>query len=481
MASCRDRAGNSSSRTFAIKYDATAPAVRSGQAARGPDSGSWYNHPVSIGFNGTDQTSGVNACTSTAFGGPDSGSASVPGTCTDNAGNTSGPFAFPLKYDATKPSVTAARPARGADANGWYNRPVAIAFSGTDQTSGVATCTSTSYGGPDSGTASVSGSCTDQAGNTSSSSGFGLKYDATGPEVREARPDRPPDFAGWFTDPVSFDITGADATSGLADCPRVTYSGPDAANAGVRAECRDMAGNSGSRQFALRYDATAPAVADLNAAAGDRSVSLSWRSSPDTDSVEVARTPGRGSEPATVVFRGPGSAFVDAAVNNGVSYSYQVTVRDPAGNAGSATVTAVPAALTVPVGGGSGAPTPAPVAVPPGTPAPGPTSEGHRLLAPSSGAVLRARRPPLLRWTPVQGARYYNVQLFRKGRKILSAWPTRPRYQLKRRWTYRGELRRLVPGRYRWLVWPGFGPRSKADYGRRMGPGTFEVRRSMAG
>jgi hypothetical protein len=91
-----------------------------------------------------------------------------------------------------------------------------------------------------------------------------------------------------------------------------------------------------------------------------------------------------------------------------------------------------------------------------------------------------AGRPPLLRWTPVRGARYYNVQLFRNGRKVLSAWPSRPRYRLKLGWTYRGERRRLAPGRYRWVVWGGFGPRSSADYGRRMGPKRFEVRRARS-
>jgi hypothetical protein len=76
----------------------------------------------------------------------------------------------------------------------------------------------------------------------------------------------------------------------------------------------------------------------------------------------------------------------------------------------------------------------------------------------------------------VRGARYYNLQLWRRGgHKILSVWPARPRYQLRRRWSYGGHTRRLEPGRYRWFVWPGFGPRSKADYGRRMGPGRFRV------
>lgn len=103
---------------------------------------------------------------------------------------------------------------------------------------------------------------------------------------------------------------------------------------------------------------------------------------------------------------------------------------------------------------------------------------GLRLIAPSARAVVMAGRAPLLRWTPVRGARYYNVQLLRNGRKVLSAWPLRPRYRLKLRWTYGGERRRLAPGRYRWVVWGGFGPRSSADYGRRMGPSRFEVRRA---
>jgi hypothetical protein len=481
---CRDRAGNSSSKTFGIKYDATRPAVGSGQAARGADANGWYNHPVGVTFNGTDQTSGVNTCTSTTFSGPDSGTASVPGTCTDRAGNTSSPLAFPLKYDGTPPAVGSGQAARAADANGWYNHPVSISFGGSDQTSGVAGCTTRSYDGPDTATASVAGTCTDQAGNTSSASSFGLKYDETGPVVTGTQAERPPDHSDWFTSPVRFDFTGTDATSGLGGCPSVTYSGPDAANAAVTALCSDRAGNSTGRAFALKYDATAPGVADLNATAGDRTVALSWRTSPDADSVEVARAPGIGSEPASVVFRGPGTAFVDGAVNNGVSYAYEVRVRDPAGNAGSATVSAMPAALPARVDAGAGvtapapAPAPTPGVAPTGKAPPAPTPIRRRLLTPANGAVLRAGRPPLLQWTPVKGARYYNVQLFRKGRKILSVWPLRARYQLQRRWTYRGEPRLLAPAKYRWLVWPGFGPRSKADYGRRIGPGTFEVRRS---
>jgi hypothetical protein len=388
--------------------------------------------------------------------------------CSATEGSVTATMEVTIKLDKTPPVVTGGSPSRGADLNGWYRQPVRVAFSGSDVTSKIDTCTSPTYGGPDSGMASLVGRCFDKAGNVSAPFGYGLKYDATAPVVTGATPERPPNPGGWFNRPVRFDIQASDATSGVADCPDVTYGGPDSATASFVAGCRDWAGNASSRVFGLKYDATPPAVADFGATAGDGSVALSWRASADAESIEVARTPGVGGDSTTVVFRGPGSRFVDGRVHNGTRYSYEVRVRDAAGNAASDTASAVPtgAGAGPGAGGGGGGP---------GSPTGG--RRGRRLLAPSKGALVRPGRPPLLRWTPVRGADYYNVQLFRKGRKILSVWPSRAQYQLKRRWTYRGRLRRLVPGKYRWLVWPGFGPRSRADYGRRLGPSTFVVRR----
>ena len=83
--------------------------------------------------------------------------------------------------DATPPAVTAT-PARVADSNGWYNKPVGVSFSGTDATSGVANCSASTYAGPDSASAQVSGTCTDAAGNVGSAT-LGLAYDATPPQL----------------------------------------------------------------------------------------------------------------------------------------------------------------------------------------------------------------------------------------------------------------------------------------------------------
>ena len=66
------------------------------------------------------------------------------------------------------------------------------------------------------------------------------------------------------------------------------------------------------------------------------------------------------------------------------------------------------------------------------------------------------KSPPTLVWAPAKGATYYNLQLIR-GRKVLSAWPVRPSFRLRRTWLYNGRRYRLEPGVYRWYVWPGYG------------------------
>ena len=86
-----------------------------------------------------------------------------------------------FKVDKTVPAVNTVLE-RGADANGWYNHPLAVAFTGTDATSQVATCTSGRYAGPDSAAALIAGSCTDNAGNKAPAS-FSFKYDSTPPSI----------------------------------------------------------------------------------------------------------------------------------------------------------------------------------------------------------------------------------------------------------------------------------------------------------
>jgi hypothetical protein len=104
------------------------------------------------------------------------------------------------------------------------------------------------------------------------------------------------------------------------------------------------------------------------------------------------------------------------------------------------------------------------------------TKVASALLSPRAGA--RVNRPPLLVWRRVTGARYYNVQVFRGRRKVFSGWPTRTRLQLKAKWRYFGRTERLLPGRYRWYVWLGYGnPRRHRAL---LGQSTFLVPRASA-
>jgi hypothetical protein len=95
------------------------------------------------------------------------------------------------------------------------------------------------------------------------------------------------------------------------------------------------------------------------------------------------------------------------------------------------------------------------------------------LLSPSAGA--RVPGPPVLVWRRVPRAKFYNVQLYRNGRKILTNWPTRPRLALRSSWRHHGRTMRMRRGVYTWLVWPAFGTKAVPRYGRMLGQSSFRV------
>jgi hypothetical protein len=280
--------------------------------------------------------------------------------------------------------------------------------------------------------------CAATGGGTASAN-VTIQVDQSPPIVTDAQADRPPDRSGWYNRPVAFVAHGSDATSGIRSCFADSYAGPDSMTASIVATCHDVAGNPASRVFGLRYDATPPDLSAASARTGDRVVRLTW---PAGATATLTRTPAPGAS-AAAVYEGRGGGFSDVRVRNGRRYRYVLTVTDEAGNAATREFTAVP---------------------------------GPRLVAPGKRATVAA--PPLLRWTSVRGAGYYNVQLFRGKRKILSAWPRLARLQLERRWRYEGRRHGLAPGRYRWYVWPGKGPRAANRYGERIGARSFVVARN---
>jgi hypothetical protein len=436
---CTDKAGNSSGpKSYTVKYDTKNPTVDG--ISPPPKATGWYTAPVTFSFVGSDGTSGsgLDACPDVTYDGPDSADAAVIGVCSDKAGNV-GTKPFPLKYDDTGPAVTASA-ARAPDTNGWYNHSLSVSFAGSDAASGLASCASPqTYDGPDGVLAVVTGTCIDHAGNVGLGS-LALKYDSTAPEVVGASPDRAADGNGWYNHALEVRFQGSDATSQVDACTVVSYLGPDNPSASVSGFCRDRAGNpSGPGAFPFKYDSSAPSVTKLTVKAGNRSATLSWEVSSDTNQVEIFRTAGMRAAGVTV-YRGNGRTFKDTRLENGVRYRYTLTGYDDAENTATTTAAAIPTAP---------------------------------LVSPAAGARVTA--PPRLRWVPVVKATYYNVQVWRKG-KIFSSWPKGTSIKLKRTWIYDGRRYRLTPGKYRWYVWPGLGARTGKKFGPLLGSSSFVVR-----
>jgi hypothetical protein len=276
------------------------------------------------------------------------------------------------------------------------------------------------------------------ASGTTSKTTTAIKIDQTPPEVRVA-PDRAADAGSFYNHPVTVTWSATDVTSGVASCTSLPYAGPDGTGISLAGTCRDRAGNAGAPvAFVLNYDATPPILAEVKATPESRRVALAWQASGAARFIVT-----RGG---SVVYDGTATKFTDSKLKNRTRYTYAIQAVDPAGNVATASVRATP----------------------------GSASSRGRLLAPRANA--RLRRPPMLRWRKVKRASYYNVQVFRNGKKVLSAWPTKPHYQLRRSWRYHGRRHRLGGATYRWYLWAGYGERSARHYGRLLGQRSFKLR-----
>jgi hypothetical protein len=267
-----------------------------------------------------------------------------------------------------------------------------------------------------------------------------LKIDNQPPTSLSASAARSPDANGWYNHSVGINWSGTDATSGVAACTSLTYSGPDSGAAGVSGGCTDVAGNSSSTSFGFEYDATPPKLSSASVQSTDGENIVHWKSSSPDDVAAITRV-ARGSKSERSLFSGAGAGFVDKKIQDGVEYRYSVHTYDQAGNS-----SAVRKVLALPKVVSLG----------------------------KIGYTPRAAAQPILSWPARPGASYYHVQLFRNGKRILAAWPLTTQLSLHARWQWAGRRYRLAPAQYAWFAWAGFGARAAAHY-KLLGHSTFIV------
>jgi hypothetical protein len=185
------------------------------------------------------------------------------------------------------------------------------------------------------------------------------------------------------------------------------------------------------------------AVTASHADVGYKRLVLSWTAPADADHVVVLRGTSAKKAATSQVYSGPASSYTEARFANATYHRYAITSFDKAGNHSPAVQVDVPASAL--------------------------------LLAPSDGSTLHAKKPQLFRWRAIPKASYYNIQLWRGGRKLLTSWPRKPTFRLRASWEYQGHRYRLTRGAYTWYIWPGFGPLAKGHYGDLAGQASFRA------
>lgn len=143
----------------------------------------WHNTDVTVRFECSDSTSGIASCSDSVTVTAEGAGQEVVGTAVDLAGNEAS-VAVTLHIDKTPPQLMAhIDPV--PNANGWNNAATTVSFEATDVLSGVEQVTPAVPIGTEGAGQQVTGTATDQAGNTASTT-VTVNLDATPPFIAAA-------------------------------------------------------------------------------------------------------------------------------------------------------------------------------------------------------------------------------------------------------------------------------------------------------
>jgi hypothetical protein len=347
---CTDAAGNVGTQTVSgINIDRTAPTML-GSFSPAANANGWHKTNVSVGWSCTDALSGILVtATGVAVMSTEGAGQSNFGRCIDRAENTTEVTLGPINIDKTAPTLIGSR-VPAANAQGWNNTDVTVAWTCTDAISGVSIAPpqESQVIATEGRDQSRSATCGDLAGNTSDASTGSINIDKTAPSVVGGRSPLANAF-GWNNTNVTATWTCDDGLSGVAAASPdnvVSNEGADQSRTGT---CADRAGNTSTATVSnISIDRTAPSVTGTPSRAPDRNgwyrmpLGIAWSGNDALSGVASCAPAANYSGPdgANV---GVGGTCRDRADNEGTgAFGFKYDATSPViaftGNQGSYTV-----------------------------------------------------------------------------------------------------------------------------------------------
>ena len=259
LCSVSDHAGNGAHDDDPVKIDTTAPTI-SGAATTAPNANDWYKDNVTVHYTCTDTGSGIDSCADDDTLTTEGADQSTSGSATDGAGNSATATVTGINIDKTAPMMSGAA-TTASNANGWYKDNVTVHYTCTDTGSGIDSCADNDTLTGEGVNQSTSGSATDRAGNTASTTVTGINIDKTAPTITASR-DPEANANGWNNSDVTVSFSCSDALSGLAaPCPGDMVVSAEGAGQSRSGTATDKAGNSATATVTgINIDKTAPTV-----------------------------------------------------------------------------------------------------------------------------------------------------------------------------------------------------------------------------
>jgi hypothetical protein len=243
--------------------DTTPPVISYVLTPSNPDgSNGWYKSNVSLVWTVTDGESTVTKTGCVDQNITADQDATTYSCSATSAGGSTGPVNVTIKRDATAPTDVSGAPDRAPDSGTWYNHTVGVDFTGLDATSGIASCTTTNYSGPDSSAVTANGSCTDNAGNSSNGVSSAFNYDGSAPTgVALSVTAGTAGANGWYTSDVTVSTTGTDTVSGVT-CTADQFQTTETGGTVFNGSCTNGAGlMTNAAPLTVKLDKTGPSAA----------------------------------------------------------------------------------------------------------------------------------------------------------------------------------------------------------------------------